>query len=107
MTAPIPFGAQAPGYSIAVTTTASSSQALPSIGNTVRLVNEGPNHAYVAIGTGPQTATVPAAGAAATCMEVMAGTDITLTIPSSALQNISAITKTGTAMLNVYVGEGQ
>ena len=106
MSASTPFNAGAPGIAIAVTTVASTSVSLPAAGNSVRLVNEGPNHAYVSIGDGAQTATVPAAGAATTCAEVMAGTDITLTIASDQPKQISAITKTGTAALNVYVGEG-
>ena len=69
-------------------------------------MNEGPNHAYLSIGPGTQTATLPSGAAAATCTPVLAGSDITLSIPSTAVQNLSAITRTGTATLNVQVGEG-
>ncbi|RQS22420.1 hypothetical protein [Burkholderia sp. Bp8995] len=106
MSAPIPFNAAAPGIAIAVTTVASATTLLPAAGNSVRLVNEGPNHAYVSIGEGSQTATVPGTTAEGTCCVVLAGTDITLTIQSDQPSQISAITKTGTTALDVYVGEG-
>lgn len=106
MSAPTPFNAQAQTISVSVTTAASASAALPAAGNSIRIVNEGPNHAYVSIGTGTQTATLPGASGTATCTPVLAGSDITLSIPASGVQNFSAITRTGTATLDVQVGEG-
>lgn len=101
-----PFSAQAKGIRISATTAASTSATLPNAGGTIRIVNEGPNHAYVAIGSSAQTATVPSSTAAATCTCVLAGSDVALGIADSARQQISAICGTGTAELNVYVGEG-
>ncbi len=99
-----------------MSSSASTSTALPAVGSTIRLVNEGPNHCYVSIGTGSQTATVPSGTAAATATPVLAGSDVSFTIPRPADQtknttatalNISAICSgSGTATLNVQVGEG-
>jgi len=101
------FSAQSKTILVAATTTASTSVAMPAAGNTVRLVNEGPNNVYVAIGATAQTATLPAAGAGtATCTPVLVGGDITLSIAADSAQQISAITRTGTASLNIQVGEG-
>lgn len=100
------FSAQAKTASISVTTAASGSAALPALGSSVRLVNEGPNNCYVSIGSGAQTATVPTGTGVATATPVLAGTDVTLSIPSDSVQNISAITSTGTATLRVAVNEG-
>lgn len=108
----IPFNAQALTLPISVTSTASTSTALPNIGNSVRIVNEGPNVAFISIGTGAQTATLPNATVTATSTPVLAGTDITLSIPytpttSGLTLNISAICRaSGTATLDVQVGEG-
>ena len=101
------FSAQSKGIRVSATTTASTSTALPVAANSIRIVNEGPNHAYVSIGEGTQTATVPSGTATATCTVVLAGSDVTLTIAGASAQNISAITSTGTAVLDAYVGEGQ
>lgn len=118
-----PFTAQALTLPISVTATASASTALPAVGNSVRLVNEGPNHCFVSIGTAAQTATLPNATPTATSTPVLAGEDIILTIPKPEATsapdtpsakwtaptplNISAICRaSGTATLCVQVGEG-
>ena len=106
MAATNPFVAQALTLPISVTSTASASTALPALGNSVRLINEGPNHAFVSIGTGAQVATLPNATPTATSTPILAGEDVILSIPNSAIQNISAITRGGTATLDVQVGEG-
>ena len=109
-----PFIAQALTLPISVTSSASTSTALPAVGNVVRIVNEGPNVAFVSIGTGTQTATLPNASPTATSTPVLGGSDVTLSIPTvyastgtpTAL-NISAICRaSGTATLSVQVGEG-
>jgi len=93
---------------ISVTATASTSTRLPGQGNSIRIVNEGPNVAFVSIGEGTQTATLPNATATATSTPILSGSDITLSIPNDAVYNISAICRaTGTATLDVQVGEGQ
>ena len=100
------FSAQALTTPISVTSTASTSAALPNNGNSVRVVNEGPNHAFISIGVGAQTATLPNATQTATSTPVLAGEDVVLSIPASGSLQISAITRTGTATLDVQVGEG-
>jgi hypothetical protein len=100
---------------IACTATSSTSQALPALGKTVRLVNEGPNNCYVSIGSGAQTATLPPTSTpTTTCTPVLAGTDIVLYIPNEGAPgyltplNIAAVCRTGqTATLIVQCGEGQ
>ena len=103
----VPFSASSKTLPITVTATASSSTALPNQGNTIRIVNEGPNIAFVSIGAGSQTATLPNATFTATSTPVLPNTDISLTIPADAIYNISAICRaSGTALLDVQVGEG-
>lgn len=104
----LPFSATSKTLPVAVTTTASASTALPGIGNSIRIVNEGPNHAFVSIGSTSQTATLPNATPTATSTPVLAGEDLILSIPNdnTTALNISAITRTGTATLDVQVGEG-
>lgn len=103
------FTAQSACRNLAVTTTASASITLPGTGSVIRIVNEGPNHAYVSIGATTQTATVPTTTATFTSTPILAGTDSTFTLPDgngSRLQ-LSAICGTGTATLDIQVGEGQ
>ena len=111
-----PFSVQALTLPISVTATASTSTALPAVGSSIRIVNEGPNAAFVSVGTGTQTATLPNATATATSTPILAGADMVFSLPgrydstngtqASAL-NISAICRAaGTATLDVQVGEG-
>lgn len=102
-----PFSAQSKTLDISVTSTASTSGALPGQGNTLRIVNEGPNVCWVSVGSGAQTATLPSAVTpVATCTPIMPG-DVSLTIPADAVYNISAICRASqTARLSVQVGEG-
>ena len=108
------FPARALTLPVAVTATASSSTALPALGSVVRIVNEGPSIAFVSIGSAAQTAVLPNATPTATSTPVLAGSDVTFSVPNpgaggaapTAL-NISAICRAGgTATLDVYVGEG-
>ena len=110
------FPVNAKVLAVSVTATASASQPLASSGDSIFFLNEGPNIAFVSIGTGAQTATVPgtsAAAAVATSFPVPVGVvmirscpeDLT-TDPPTPL-NISAICRgTGTATLNVAVNRG-
>lgn len=101
------FSAQALSLPISVTSTASSSTALPAKGKTLRIVNEGPYVAFISVGSGAQTATLPNATPTATSTPVMPG-DTSLSIDGSAILNISAICRASqTATLTVQVGEGQ
>jgi hypothetical protein len=103
-----PFSAQAACRSLAVTATASASITLPGTGSVIRILNEGPNVAYIAIGANTQTATVPSATPNATSCPVPVG-DTTFTIPdgNGVKMQLSAICGgTGTATLDIQVGEG-
>jgi hypothetical protein len=101
-----PFNATALTLPITVTSTASTSAALPAKGNSLRIVNEGPNVAFISVGSGAQVATLPNATVTATSTPVMPG-DTTLSIANDQVYNISAICRaTQTATLSVQVGEG-
>lgn len=100
-----PFNATAKNLPITVSTSASTSTALPASGNVVRIVNEGPGIVFISIGTGTQTATLPNATPNATSCPVLSGTDVAFSIPNDQIYNISAIARTS-AVLNVLVGEG-
>jgi len=103
----IPFSAQAKTLPITVTASASVSAALPGQGNSLRVVNEGPNVAFFSVGAGAQTATLPNATPTATSTPILPGEDASFTIPNDAVYNISAICRaSGTATLDVQVGEG-
>lgn len=101
-----PFTLSTKTLPISVTTTASTSTALPTQGTVLRLINEGANISFVAVGAGTQTATLPNATSTVTSTPVLPGSDITLSIPSDAVYNISAITRTGTTTLHAQVGDG-
>lgn len=101
------ISAQAKTLSVSVTTASSTAANLPAVGNTARLVNEGPNHAYVAISAAGTAATVPTGTAAATATPVLAGTDIALGIDGMTQMMICAICATGTATLRVQVSDGE
>lgn len=106
MSAPIPFSAQAKTLPVSASASASTSAALPNRGNTLRCVNEGPNIAFISVGVGTQTATLPNATPTATSTPVPVG-DISLTIPDVASLEISAICRSSqTAALSFQVGEG-
>lgn len=116
----IPFSAQDATLKISVTNSASTSGPLPGIGNVLRVVNDGPNTAFISVGTGTQTATVPATSSpVATCTPILAGEDAVFSIANPQATNagnsytaptalnISAICAgSGTATLYVAVGEG-
>lgn len=73
----------------------------------MRIVNEGPNVAFVSIGAGSQTATLPNSTPAGTSTPILPASDIVLSIPNDKVYNISAICRaSGTATLDIQVGEG-
>lgn len=100
--------AQSKTLPVTVTATASTSAALPGIGNTLRIVNEGPNVCFISVGSGAQTATLPNATSTVTSTPVAVG-DTSLSIPvGETALNISAICRaSATALLSVQVTEGQ
>jgi hypothetical protein len=104
----VPFTAQAPTMAISATASASTSAALPIAGSTLRIVNEGPNIAFIHVTSGTAVATLPTGTAAASATPCPVG-DISLTIPDSPSTplNISAICRASqTAALSVQVGDG-
>lgn len=103
----IPFQVATKTLPITVTAAASTSAALPAQGSVLRVVNEGPNVAFISVGSGTQTATLPNATPTATSMPILPGEDASFSLPSDAIYNISAICRAaGTATLDVQVGEG-
>lgn len=108
----VPFSLITKSLGVAVTSTASASQPLANTGNTIRVYNEGPNVAFLAITVAATAAvaTLPAttaAGATITSSPAPVG-DSTFTIPNDQVYNISAICRsTQTATLTVQVNEGQ
>lgn len=101
-----PFSCACLTTPISVTTSASTSVVLPNTGSVLRLVNEGAVMAFVSVGVGTQTATLPNATQTRTSTPVLPGSDIVLSIPSDQVQSISAITRSGTTTLHAVVGEG-
>lgn len=100
------FGIPSKTLPIAATDVASSSTSLPNKGNTLRVVNEGPNVAFIAIGSGTQVATLPNATPTFTSIPVIVG-ETTFGIDPSIVLNISSICRSSqTAQLDFQVGEG-
>ncbi len=108
----LPFFVNAKTKAYSLTDTASSSAPLPDAGAQVRVLNEGPDNGYIAVGQGLQAATLPTGTPAITATPVMAGTDVILNLPvdstgSGGPFNISGICRSGkTATLIVQVGTG-
>lgn len=104
----LPFSVSSKVLAINATDVASASQPLPGHGNSVRIVNEGPDNCYFSIGEGEQIATLPPTlTPTSTCIPIPSGEDCTFTLPDTQTYNISAICRgTGTAVILVQVGEG-
>lgn len=103
----LPFSAQSKTLPVSATDVASAGVVLPCAGNSVRLVNEGPDDVFICIAATATAATLPNATPTATSTPVLAGSDISLSIPNAAAMYISAICRSGkTALLDVQVGEG-
>lgn len=102
------FSAGAPGITHAVTATASTAAALPAGGgNSIRVVNESADIAFIALGDSSVAATLPAAGETRTCTPVLPGGEIIMRRDPIKHTYISAICRaTKTATLTVHVSEG-
>ena len=73
----------------------------------MRIVNEGPNIAYVSVGLGTQTATLPNATPTATSTPVLPLSDVVFSMLNDQIYSISAICNAAqTATLDVSVGDG-
>ncbi len=103
------FPAQQKGVVFTATTGTPTPLTMVNTGNTVRICNEGVVAAYCAFGTSATDtgaiATLPGSGLTTACF-VGPGADITLTLPSSTTWFASGITRSGSAVLVFYVGEG-
>ncbi len=105
----LPFPCTANTKTVAATAVTLTAVALPTgAGNQIRLVNEGPNIAFVALGASTVTATLPTTGAGVTtCTPVLAGEDVVLTRSPLVDTFISTICRaSGTATLTVSIGDG-
>lgn len=106
------FSAQAKVTPISATTAAPTPTVLANGGGTVRIVNESSTAAFLAIGDNASDtnaiATLPAAGLTTSCY-VGPNADFTMAMPGQpgdSPKYASAITRTGTAQLQLYVGSG-
>ncbi|SRR6266576_279765 len=106
-----PFQSKAPGITISASSSATAAVPLPrgqGSGQQVRIVNEGPNVAFLAFGkTGVIVATLPIAGFTSTCTAVLSGEDVILTLEADDAFISAVCRSTQTAVLSVYVGTGQ
>ena len=107
-----PFDAKASTFSVAVTSTATTAKSMSltpqAMETTIRLVNEGPNRCYIAVGGSAVVATVPdGTTATATCTPVLGGEDIVLCNLQPGDTHISAVSRSNeTATLIVSIGGG-
>ncbi len=102
------FSAQAQTTRVSLTTVSSAAVLLPFKGNSIRIVNEGPNTCYVALATTAAlaVAVTPTSTPSANATAVLSGTDVTMSIDASQQLYFAGITATGTAVLDIQVGEG-
>lgn len=89
--------------------TTSASVTLPDTGNSYgggnyRLVNDGPDKVFIAIGTGAVTAAIPVNGTPANGMPMEAGTTEVFGFPPGA--TLAAICPSSTAKLYITGGQG-
>ena len=104
-----PFGCSSPAITVPSSAVTLVAVALPSSqGNSIRIVNEGPNIAFVALGTASVLATLPTTGTGAvTCTPVMVNEDLILTRNAYTDLFISTICRAaGTSVLTVACGDG-
>lgn len=101
------FSAQSKVTTFAATTSAPTPVQLSNAGNTLRVVNEGTAAVFIAVGPTSATAiaTLPANGLTTSCF-VAPNSDVTFSMPGDAANFVSAITRTGTATVEFYAGEG-
>ncbi len=106
--ASIPFGAKGLGINVTATSAALTAVAIPvGSGSAMLLYNEGPNNAWFAVGAASVLATLPTTGVGvATCTPIPAGAIIVYTRDPVNDLYISTITRTGTAVIDLNIGEG-
>jgi hypothetical protein len=102
------FNISAPCFQMtANTTTGATPVQLAGGGNVIRIVNEGPNIAYISVGHNFQAATVPGVLATNTCCPVLPFSDVSFFAPHSGSLQLAAVTAIGSAVLNIQLGTGQ
>lgn len=102
---PNPFNCNALTFSISATTSASAPVNLPALGNSIRIVNEGPGNAFISVHLAGTNATLPTGTAANSSTTILSGEDCIFSINPNAILTISAISRS-TSILNISVGEG-
>lgn len=103
----LPFIITSPAISLSATASALAAVALPTTGNAIRIVNEGPNIVFVSIGSSSVLATVPSASATQTSTPILVGVDTIFSRQIDRDLFISTICRSaGTATLTVQCGEG-
>lgn len=102
------FSAQSTTFAIAATATASAPALMPVAAGALRIVNEGPSVAFVAVAAASTSATLPVAlPGTQTATPVLPNMSITMAISAGGAQYISAICRAaGTAALSISIGEG-
>lgn len=100
------FNANAPTLHQSITSSASTPISLGNIGDTIRIVNEGPGIVFCAIRAAATNASLPSSslGADNSC-PILGGSDVVLSINSNFPLFFSAISRT-TAEINIQVGAG-
>ncbi len=100
------FKLNSPNMRLPITSTALVAVAIGS-GGSIRLVNEGPNACFVAVGNAAGVlAVVPGTGATLLGTVVLAGEDVTFSRDSAAGFLSAICLSNQTATLNVSIGEG-
>jgi hypothetical protein len=103
-----PINCSSPGITVAATATVLTAVELPGNGSVIRIVNEGPNIVFVALGGPTVAATLPGSGdGTITSTAVLAGSDVVFSRDTTTETYISTICRaSGTATLTVMTGEG-
>lgn len=101
------FNAKNPTIAISVTDSASTAVSIPAGKNIIRVVNNGSNECFIAVGGSSVAATVPTGTAAVTATPVLSGADAVFSITPNVDTYISAICNTSeTTTLYVSAGQG-
>lgn len=103
------FSATAPGITVAATDAALTAVALPAgTGNSIRIINESADIAFVALGASTVAATLPTTGAGVrTCTPCLPGEETILRRDPATHTHISTICRsTKSATLTVHVDVG-
>ena len=103
-----PIRCSSVGTTVAATATVLTAVEIPGDGSVLRVVNEGPNIVFIAVGGPTVAATLPGAyPGVVTCTAVLAGSDVVFSRDTTTETYISTICRAAsTATLTVMTGEG-